>query len=389
MARAKEPAVIEAMSVMINQHPFFAVLLMDLMELVETEAIAEGVPNPTAATNGKKLFVNPKWMAKLSVQERVGVLAHEITHVIMQHPERMRGYGNLGFGPDLKPFSAGKFNHACDYIINSYLIEQGFQLPLGTLQNSQITKADIADEVYLKLPDDEDEKDDGWDQHIPGDPADMPDKATIQRALKGAANAAKAQGKMPGGMDRFIDELCEHQVTWQEYLRKLIVSSYGKDQATWTRPNRKKLALPPHVYWPGRNGTRSGEFVVEIDTSGSISEKELKLFLSELHGILTDMEPEKIHVMYVDAKLHGDVHEIDDPNELLELGKKAGGGGGTDMTVVFREMEERSIDAEAVIVFTDGYTGFGEEQPVNTIWCITTPNIVAPWGTTVHVDLKK
>lgn len=386
MARVKSPAVVEAISVLINQHPFFAVLLMDLLTLVETDTIGEGMPNPTAATDAKHLYVNPTWFAKLTVAERVGVLAHEITHVIMQHPSRMRGYINLGFGPDLKPFSPKKFNHAADYIINSYLIELGFKLPLGTLQNSQITKADIVDEVYPKLPDDPDG--DGWDQHMPADPNNAPDKATIQRAMKGAANAAKAQGKMPAGMDRLIDEFCEHQVTWQEHLRKSIVNNYGKDQATWSKPNRRKLAIAPHVYWPGRNGIRSGQYAVEIDTSGSIGDKELKLFLGELHGILSDLEPEKIHVMYVDAALHGDVYEIDDPNDLLDLGAKAGGGGGTDMTVVFRELEERSIYPEAVIVFTDGYTGFGDPQEVNTIWCITDKSISAPWGITVHVDLK-
>jgi len=386
MARAKNPAVIEAMSLMINQHPFFAVLLMDLLDLVETETIAEGVPNKTAATNGNKLFVNPNWFEKLTVHERVGVLAHEIAHVIMQHPNRMRGYVDLGFGPDLKPFSTNKFNHAADYIINSYLIEMGFKLPLGTLQNSQITKADIVDDVYTKLPD-EDDNDQGWDQHIPGDPNNMPDKMTVQSSLKSAMQAAKTAGKVPAGMDRFIDDYCEPKVTWQDILRKNIVNNYGKDQATWSKPNRRKLAVPPHVYWPGRNGTRSGQYVVEIDTSGSIGEKELKTFMGELHGILSDMEPERIHVMYVDAALHGDVHEIDDPNDLLDLSKKAGGGGGTDMTVVFREMEQRGIEPEAVIVFTDGYTGFGDEQDVNTIWCITTPSITAPWGTTIHVEL--
>lgn len=387
MAKAKHPAVIEAISVMLNKHPFFAVLMLDLLTLVETDTIGPGYANPTAATDAKSLYVNPTWFAKLSIDERVGVLAHEITHVIMQHPARMRGYATLGFGPDLKKFSGKKFNCAADYIINSYLVSVGFKLPLGSLQNSQITKDDIVDDVYLKLPDDEDDKD-NWDQHLSASANGAPDKATVQRALKTAANAAKSMGKMPAGMDRLIDEICEHQVTWQEHLRKHIVNNAGKDQYTWSKPNRRKIAVAPHVYLPGRNGVRAGEYVVEIDTSGSISEKELKVFLGELHGILSDLEPEKIYAMYVDAALHGDVHEIDDPNDLLELGKKAGGGGGTDMTVVFREMAERGINPEAVIIFTDGYTPFGDEQEVNTLWCITTEGISAPWGTTIHVKLK-
>jgi predicted metal-dependent peptidase len=364
-------------------------MLMERLELVETDTIVPGMPNPTAATDSKRLYINPEWFAKLTIDERMGVVAHEIAHDIMQHPIRMRGYVQLGFGPDLKEFSGEKFNHAADYIINSYLISIGFKLPLGSLQNSQVTKDDIVDEVYCKLPDPPPPPPGGhgWDQHLPADPNAPTDKASLQRSLKSAAAAAKAQGKLPAGMDRLIDQICEPQVTWTDHLRKQIVNNAGKDQYTWSKPNRRKIAVAPHVYLPGRNGVRAGEYVVEIDTSGSIGEHELKSFLGELHGILADLQPERIHVMYVDAAVHGDVYEIDDPNDLLELGKKAGGGGGTDMTVVFREIEARGINPEAVIIFTDGYTGFGDEQPWNTIWCITTPNIEAPWGTTVHVKV--
>lgn len=385
MARIKNEAVAQAVSAMLNKHPFFAVLMMDLLTLVETESIAEGVPNETAATDSRHLYVNPKWFEKLTIDERVGVLAHEITHVIMQHPERMKKYAELGFGPDLKTFSREKFNYAADYIINSYLTELKFKLPLGTLQNSQITKADIVDEVYLKLPDPpKNPPQPNWDKHLPS--KGEIDKATLQRAMKSAANAAKSMGKMPAGMERFVDELCEPQVTWQEHLRRYLTTTNGKDQYTWSKPNRRKLALPPGVYLPGRNGVRSGEYVVEIDTSGSIGDKELKVFLSELHAILSDLQPEKIHVMYVDAKVFGDCYEIDDPNDLLDLSKKAGGGGGTDMTIVFKEIEQRGISPEAVIVFTDGMTPFGEPQDVNTIWCMTT-DAKAPWGTTINIKV--
>jgi lysozyme family protein len=56
------------------------------------------------------------------------------------------------------------------------------------------------------------------------------------------------------------------------------------------------------------------------------------------------------------------------------------------MTVVFREIEKRELPVEYVIVLTDGYTPFGEDPGIPTIWCITT-DVVAPWGETVHVKL--
>lgn len=388
MARSTE--LTEAISGILVQEPFFACLLMDLLEIKESDTVlsGNGRPNPTAYTNGRVIVVNPAFFKKLNVKERIFVLAHEICHVIMAHPERMRLYADMGFGPDLLPFKPMRFNIAGDYVINAYLneLKVGAQ-PMGTLLNGQVTKDDLVDDVYLKVPDDDDQ-DAGWDGHEPADPnAPPPSKAQIQQAVAQAAAAQKSSGTMPAGLQRLVDSILEPQVKWAEHLRGAVITTVGNNESTWARPNRRRLAVPPHAYWPGRTGTRTGPIALEIDTSGSIGDDVLKVFLSETHGILTDVMPEKIFVMFVDAKLHNDeVIEIDDPNEILDLAQKAGGGGGTDMGVVFRELEERDIGVEYVVVLTDGYCDFGEDRGIPTIWCITT-DVVSPWGTTIHIKI--
>lgn len=383
--------LVEAISAMLVQQPFFACLIMDLLEIKESETIiGHDQPNPTAYTNGRQIVVNPEFFKKLDPLERVFVMCHEVTHVILHHPDRMRLYGEMGYGPDLEKFSPKRFNIAADYVINSYLNELNIgKQPVGTLLNKQFTSADLVDDVYLKIPPDEDQ-DEGWDTHVPADPNNpSPDKATVQRAVAAAAAAAKQVGKLPGGLQRLVDEILEPQVKWTELIRSAITTCVGNTEQTWNRPNRRRLAVAPHIYWPGRSGIQSGQLAIEIDTSGSIGEHELKIFLSEIHGILSDVMPEKIHVMYVDASLYNDeVIEIDDPNDILDLGAKAGGGGGTDMTVVFREVEKRQLPVEYIIVLTDGYTPFGEDCGIPTIWAITSPDITAPWGMTVHVEIK-
>jgi predicted metal-dependent peptidase len=384
----RHPALTEAISALLVRHPFFASLLLDLTDIVEATQLPDTSQLNTCATNGKTIWVNPENFAKYTIDERIGMLVHEIDHIIFQHMSRAQAYQQLGVGPDLETFSHKKFNHACDYIINAHLTSQGFKLPLGSLQNSQVTADDIADEVYLKLPKDEENKPDGPDQHVPDDQQVATDKPTMQAALKKAQEMAKMQGKGAGGMERFIDDFCTPKISWQEHLRKaLMANTRGRDVYTWQRPNRRKLAIAPHVYMPGRAGLQGPEIAVEIDTSGSIGEKELKTFLGELSGIMDEIQPRKIHVAYVDDALHGDIIELEDSNELTELGKKAGGGGGTDMTVIFREIEDRQLPIESVVVFSDGYTPFGEDVGIPTVWALTTPGIVAPWGTTVHVPL--
>lgn len=381
MARSSE--LTEAIAVVIHKHPFFAVLLLDLLTIVETDSV------PTAGTDAKNLYVNPKWFKEKckTVDERVFVLAHEILHVITQHPQRAKYYMELGFGPDLKPFNNVKANHAMDYIINDALIHDKVgQPPHGVFINPQYDRTQIWDEVYEKLPDEDYPPDSpGWDEHMPADPNSAPSKATVQRAVAAATAAAKAQGNMPASMQRFVDELLDAQVPWQDHLRKAVATATGRDRQTWARPNRRRLAAPPHVYWPGVAGTRAGCVVSINDTSGSVSDKEQAAFFGELKAILNDIQPDPLFVMFVDAEVHG-VHELHDPNELEDLKCKVEGGGGTDMTVGFREFDKLNVRPETCIVFTDGHTPFGEDTGIPTIWCITS-DVTAPWGVTVHVKI--
>jgi predicted metal-dependent peptidase len=380
MARSYE--LTEAIATLIHKHPFFAVLLLDLLQIEETESVA------TAGTDAKYLFVNPKWFKEKcrSVDERVFVLAHEILHVIMHHPTRLKYYMDLGVGPDLKTFSKGKANHAMDYIINDTLIHDNVgKPPIGALINPQFDRTMIWDEVYEQLPD-EDDNDDGMDEHMPGDPGTAPSKAQIQRAVQSAASAAKSQGKMPGSMQRLVDEICNPQVPWQDHLRKAVATMSGRDTQTWARPNRRRLAVAPHVYWPGRMGMHAGCVLSINDTSGSVSDKEQASFFGELHGILSDLQPEMLYVMFVDAQVHG-IHELHDANDLIGLKSQVKGGGGTDMTVGFKEIDRLAVRPSTVIVFTDGYTPFGADTGIPTIWCITS-DVTAPWGTTVHVKVN-
>ena len=390
--QARSPAVTEAISALLVQQPFFASLMLDLLNIEETNQTREGTPLDTCSCDGKTLRINPAQFAKWTIHERVGVLVHEIMHVILQHPARGRNYQLLGMGPDLKPYSHKRMNQAADYIINAYLVKQGFKLPLGSLQNSQVTGDDIMDEVYLRLPEDEDdERGDNFDQHetAPDDNGSL-DKAVLQSSIQKAKEIAKMQGKGVGGLERLIEDICEPQVSWQEYLRKSVISqTRGKDNYTWSRPNRRKLAVPPHVYWPGRSSSKGPHIAVEIDTSGSIGQDEISTFMGELSGIFTDIEPEMVYVMPVDSELYqGKVIEVDDINQLPEVAKGIGGGGGTDMTVAMREIAERQLPVETLVIFTDGYTDFGDDPGYPVIWCMTTDK-VAPWGTTVHVDIAR
>jgi len=376
MARSYELS--EALSRLIHAQPFFAVILMDLLDIQETDQV------PTAATNGSKLFINPEWFNPLDIDERVFVLAHEVSHVIFEHVPRMKMYMDRGVGPDLKEWSNNRWNQATDYIINDWLAKSNVgRMPMNGLHHPNYGADDLADDVYLKVPEDP-KADSNWDVHLPPDPNKPPPaKSQVQRAVTSAANVAKQQGNCPAGMERLVGDICEPQVDWKEKIKLALHRVAGKDASTWQRPNRRRLAIPPHIYWPGTESYQVGTIAMFVDTSGSVSDQEMSHFFGEMHAILTELTPQRAMIGSCDTEAHGP-HELQDVNELLDYVPE--GGGGTDMTAIFDRLDEVNERPDALIILTDGYTPFGEPPGYPVIW-VSTSDKVATHGETIPIKV--
>lgn len=368
----------EAISRLIYTQPFFAVLLMDLLEIVESEEIV-----PTAGTDGVHLYVNPPWFNALTLPERIFVLAHEICHVIFKHCQRNKMYMDRGVGPDFKPWSPNRWNQATDYIINDWLSKSKVgTMPMGGLHHPNYGIDDLADDVYIKVPDDPKGNDNNWDKHLPPD-KNVPSKSQVQRAIKAAANVAKQAGKAPAGMERLVDDICEPQVDWKEKMRLCLNRVAGKDAATWATPNRRRIAMPPHIYWPGTESYQIGVVALIEDSSGSVSKEERAHFFGEMAAILTELTPQRALVTDCDTVCHPFV-EITDVEDLLTY--KTRGGGGTHMPAIFDQLSKEGITPDACIILTDMYTDFGDPPGYPVIW-VATSDIEATHGDTIHIKV--
>ena len=372
----RSPELSAAISRLIYAHPFFAVLLLDLLQILETPAV------PTAATDGKTIFVNPKWFNPMTLDERVFVLAHEVSHVILQHTRRLRLYMDRGVGPDLKKFSPNRWNQAADYNINDWLAKSNVgRMPMGGLYHPNYGMNDLVDDIYKKVP--EDPNQNNWDVHMPSDP-NAAQTSQVQRAVKSAAQAAKSQGKAPANMQRLIDEICEPQIVWTDRVKMALHRVAGKDAATWARPHRRRLAIPPHIYWPGTESHRVGTIVMIGDSSGSVSVKEWSHFLGEMTNILTELNPTEAWVGDCDTKCHGPI-EVQDMEDVRRYKPK--GGGGTHMPAIFKKLNKVNIRPDALIILTDMYTDFGKPPGYPVIWVSTSKDIVAPFGDTIPIQV--
>ena len=378
-----------AKTAMLLHVPFFASLLLDMMKLHVGKFPDKFPPgNETAATDGKNIWMDEDFIEKLTLPELVFVLCHEVGHAMWQHMARGKRYFDLGF--EGNKFDPRLWNVAGDYVINDMLVQAhiGAMPSMGLHDIKRATQSDLVDDVYKKLY--KMEKDnpgsvngDSMDVHI----LDLGTGNEVEwkRACKTAANAAKAMGKLPGSLERFVDNLLNPQIPWQEKLRYHVARAISRDSYTWSRPHRRRL-INQGVVLPSYTGFSAGEVVIAVDTSGSIGQKELTVFLTELQSILDITKPTAVWVLGIDAAVH-DVTELTDGEDLKQNPPPLNGGGGTAFEPAFEWVEKEGPYApSALIYFTDMHGSFPSEAPAYpVIWAATTDK-EAPWGEVVRID---
>ena len=361
------PAAAKALSLarskLLLDHGFFGMLALRL-QLVERPEI------PTLAVDGREIYYNPDFILTLSPELLRAALAHEVMHCALEHISR-RG--------DRNP---KKWNFAGDYAINQILKDAGFEIGQGWLLSSAY-QGMTADQIYSMLPDDPSDGSggqDALDEILPGDPNDADTlQAEWQVATIQAANIAKAQGKLPGSLERFVDEIVTPKVDWRAQLQRFF-TSVSKDDYSWTRPNKRFLQMG--LYMPSLYSEAMGPVAIAIDTSGSISNETLQAFGAEIRALTAGARPSEIHVIYCDAEVnHVDKFSPDDHMEF-----KPHGGGGTDFRPPFDYLEQNGIRPEVFVYLTDMYGPFPDDPGYPTIWCATTC-VVAPFGQTIPIEV--
>jgi predicted metal-dependent peptidase len=353
--------------------PFFASIALQL-KLKEDKNCA------TAYTDSVILGYNPEFIDKLSNAELKGLICHEVLHIAMLHPFRKNSREHI------------RWNAACDYAVNPIVKDSGFSLPEGALSDAKFNDLE-AEVIYNQLPksikipiaialmgevrDYKQDKSNIKGSHGNTLPQQIKNcKITIARAVA----VAKAQGKLPAGLDRMIQEALQPKLPWREILARFITENARNDY-TWKTPNKRYLYSG--LYLPGLNVPTLGTIAVIIDTSGSVSQKELDTFAAELHAILSIYPRTEIKVIYVDSKV-ANVETID----IYDFQLHAKGGGGTDFKPGFEYVEKEGLMPSCVIYFTDGYCdSFPEPPDYPTLWILTSKaGFTPPFGESIYME---
>ena len=401
--KRKEQILIAALLV---QQPFFANLLLSDTKIVWTDMVA------VAATDAYHVFFNPKNIFARPLQEQVFILSHEIMHKVFLHCEtgdkfKRDGKVRLNTGKTI-PYDHSDMNIADDYVINALLHDSGVgKMPSDACFDASLSSKgeesaiDVYGEYVKKKGKTKTNPGQGGNSPGAGDisggdvmpPLNPPkDTADMQRReddakgkIAAAANAARAMGKLPAGIARMVGDFLEPKVSWQEALKTALTRRVGSDSYDWTQPDRRLIVRD--IFFPRASSFGCGHVYVAADTSGS-TYHQAEVFLSETAGLLDEMSPARVTLIWCDATVQrvDEIEDIDDLNHARKLG--AQGGGGTDFRPVFKYIRDEGVEPAALVYFTDGYGSFPDlapEYPV--IWAMTT-DYKPPFGDIIPCDIS-
>lgn len=347
----------------------------------------------TAATDGRNFYFNTEFIKMLQPRELEFLFGHEVLHVIYDH------FGRRGSrDPQL-------WNVANDYCVNSDLKKHSIGQFITTVPCLYDHKYDgmSSEEVYDLLYENAEKLDLDQlierilDEHMDGNGDDMGDgdndgkgrpklseeerakiRDEVKEAMLSAAQTSEA-GNIPLGVRRLIKDLTEPVLNWRELLR-LNLESTIKSDFSWLKASRRGWHMD--AIMPGMRNDEMIDIAVFIDASGSIGEKMLKDFLSEIQGIMDQFQAFKIHVVTFDTETYNPVTYTSDNLDTI-CDYEVTGGGGTDFDCIFEYLKREEIEPKRLVVFTDGYPfgSWGDENYADTLWILHgTKTIVPPWG---------
>jgi predicted metal-dependent peptidase len=350
---------------------------------------------PTAYTDGVNKYYAMEYLNSLTIEQIVEVVLHENFHVVLKHLPRHR---------DLWKEDPQLTNAAADYVVNDWIEQIREQDPAlvkwgpNPLLDPQFRNWSVR-QVYnfLKTGQDKDGKQQGKPQQgkpqqgqqgqgpgkpKPGQseeatsvkiggktydttPRDKHDwskaagaksdeikeqEAKIDQAIQQSALIAGAMG---ADIPRAIKELLTPEEDWRDVMQDFVTQSMsGRDEYSYRRYNVRRLA--DDLYRPSTISERIGRLVVAIDTSGSIRQEDISRVCGALALICEQVNPEEVVVLWWDTEVHAEQVLYGNYSNLADVLKPVG-GGGTQLSCVSDYLNDRRMDADCMVVFTDGY----------------------------------
>jgi predicted metal-dependent peptidase len=348
--------------------PFYGLLLLNL-----NKSFSDKIKTAGVGIEGINvvLLINPSFWQGLSENHKYGLLLHELKHCAFFH---ITDYNHL----ENKEVA----NVAMDIYINQFIDRK--YLPTGgcfieSYYHLGLKEGGSTNEYYKLLMANKKEKDDinntpkgspmpnGSDkpehqwEDISNTEARLVD-AQIQKILGDTIEQVKkTSGKIPSEIENILlgKKVVEPpKFNWKKYLRTFVGNSV-KNYTVKTR--RKESQRFPEM--PGIKVKEFSHILVGVDTSASVSDKEIKeLFNEVFHMYKTGHD---FTIQFFDTKLCGQV-KYNPKKEITIQGR-----GGTDFDPIVKYFEENKKKYSCLFVLTDGEAYAPETKLKNILWVHT------------------
>jgi len=393
--------------------PYLSTLLFNL-KIVESSQL------PTLAVDdGWRMYYSPDFVMEQSAEALATMVLHEALHCVNQHGPRFRALsqsrhlhvtwnfaGDVGINHVLDraqmpwgDFEPLRFTHLSKFDVNPEMGTEKIFFTIVEYYNQHPEEVDQFTDcgsiIGGEARDYEISRSHSDNPAIKSDQQDVIRDQVAQEILKHAY--AKGIGSIPGELLRWAQELLEPTIDWRRALagafRTSLATVLGRRDYVYTRPSRRQSAMRignHEIILPSMRKPAPPAIAIIVDTSGSIGNDEITLFLSEVDGIVkANGISQGVTIIPCDADI-GEIQKLRSRGAITTL--KLTGGGGTDMGVGIAAAGKLRPTPKIVIVLTDGFTPWPTSLPkgVETlIVCLTAEeslNTTPNWAKTILIE---
>jgi len=348
----------------VNEYAFYFHMFA-MCNIIETEDVELAGVNFIKKWN---LYINPKEFQKYSLNQRLGIIKHEMLHIIFNHLVRMENK------------EKEEWNLATDCAINQMI--RSADLPKERVDTKSLSEylgvdvptnqsADYYYDLIMKnkkqqnkcggsssggCPQQGDgsgsDESDGLgtlDDHNKWEESESMDgiEELIESSVKDMVS--KAQDKNRGLTPQELNEIIEiifgkSVVNWKSVLRNIVSNRRVNKRYTIQKRNRR---FPKRIEIRGTTKEKKFDIVVILDISGSMNDSEIQDGLNEIKAI-AKLTKSSIKIIQVDTT----VKEVQEFTAKTKTFNRLG-CGGTMMYPALQYIKDNKIDMDCGILISD------------------------------------
>lgn len=215
----------------------------------------------------------------------------------------------------------------------------------------------------------------GYESENPGSDSAQ-ERDWKETALK---QASKMKGDQAGKLRSKLDSLYKTTKDWKKELKKVVGHSLSPEDKRQAYANKNILISQDRIARTDKDKYDNMDYMMAwVDSSGSMSDDQLKLCLSEVYAVALAKKPIKLVVIQCDTKIQ-DIKTYTDLRQLKKdmIHASVKGRGGTELKpcwdLLINDPIYKRRPCELVMVFTDGYLTQYKRNPKtmkHLCWCI-------------------